>query len=98
MNKWIWPSVVGLLMCCIAVMQKEIVDLQSRADPAAAIQKFERDLFARMQGAEDLRQAQQAAQQAQWNAAVTQGLHGLPMKDLDKPAMWPPSDDGKDEQ
>ena len=58
MMRWIWPSAVGLLMCCIAVMQKEIVDLQRREDPAAAIQKFEKDLFARIQGAENLRQAQ----------------------------------------
>jgi hypothetical protein len=89
MNKWIWPSVVALLMCCIAVMQKEIVDLQSRADPAAAIQKFERDFFSRLNAEGKARAAQQAVQDAQWNAAVTEGLRGLPTKDLDKPAMWP---------
>ena len=88
MIRWILPSVVGLLMCCIVVMQREISELQARPDPAAAIKQFERDFFARMQGAENLRKGAEAAQDAARRRNIDAGLSGLPTGNLRGPVYW----------
>ncbi len=65
----------------------EIENHQNRTD-TAAVSKFERDFFAKLQAYETARNVVLARQQAQRNAAVAQGLKGLPTGDMGKPVLW----------
>jgi hypothetical protein len=86
--------VVGLAMtAAVAELRNEVLDLKKQIpasgdSAAAAVRQFEKDFFARMNGEAIARQNVLAQQQAQRNAAIQQGLNGLPMKNLGQPVPW----------
>jgi hypothetical protein len=67
-----------------------IEDNQNKTDSsaAAAVTKFEKDFFAKLASDEARRQAALNFQQAQRNAAINQGLRGLPTGQMDHPQTW----------
>jgi hypothetical protein len=72
-------------------MQWEIADLRTQIrqlDPAAAVKQLEKDLFAKMQGEQNLKRGAEAAQDAQRRAAIDEGLKHLPTGNFRSPAYW----------
>jgi hypothetical protein len=91
--KGLFSCIIGLLICAVALLQREINDLKGRlrqADQrtAAAIEKFESDLLAKLRADEKTRLAAQILADAQRKAAINEGLRHLPTGDLNKPALW----------
>jgi hypothetical protein len=91
--KGLFSCAIGLLICAVALLQREINDLKTRLRQAdqrtvAAIEKFETDLLAKMRADDKTKLAAQVLADAQRRAALNEGLKHLPTGDFDKPALW----------
>lgn len=94
--RWILASTFSILVVSVTVLQTELNDVRHRLaaattqnqSTAAALEKLEKDLFAKMRADEKTRLAILALEQAQRNRAINEGLNRLPLGDFDKPMLW----------
>jgi hypothetical protein len=94
--KWLLIAPISLLVTAMIGLQVEIHNLAKelakarwdRTSTAAAVEKFERDLFANQRAHEKESLAARAMQDAAQRRAIDQGLSGLPVGNFRGPVYW----------
>jgi hypothetical protein len=94
--KWLLITPISLMVAAIIGLQIEIHNLakelaKTRLDntsTAAAVENFERDLFAHQRAHEKESLAARAVQDAARRRAIDQGLSGLPVGNFRGPVYW----------
>jgi hypothetical protein len=94
--KWLSISPLSLVVAAIIGLQVEIHNLaqelaKARWDStsaAAAVEKFEKDLFANERAHQKESLAARAVEDAAQRRAIDQGLSGLPVGNFRSPVYW----------
>lgn len=94
--KWFSPAAISILVAAIIGLQVEIHNLakelaKARWDStsaAAAVEKFEKDLFANERAHQKESLAARAMEDAAQRRAIDRGLSGLPVGNFRSPVYW----------